>query len=357
MSRRIVALALFFIILGLSACGSYEETTPELLRPVSARVDTARVDYGPVAELRWHVGITRYWSHSLYFDQPISAFDMFYVEPGDIIVEGQLLARLDTTTLEEQIEELENRLETMRADMAHTNSIRQVAIDIMVAEGGSPQEIEWARMELQIERERQNLTISHSEDHLQTLRARLELSELRAPSDGVITYVTNISHGQHLSAAQPLLYFAEDDNEAFIEIVSFTLADFPSTGEGPPNPVPFVIRDAIMIEAHINGQVYELEYIPVAQNERPFRPVRLRIVPGHSYPAGLYVPVHFYYVNVKSAMRVPSNALFTTPGGAFVYRVIDGELVHTDIQIIVRTTTMSAVTGGLEVGDEVFVRP
>ncbi|MCL2285197.1 MAG: efflux RND transporter periplasmic adaptor subunit, partial [Firmicutes bacterium] len=100
-----------------------------------------------------------------------------------------------------------------------------------------------------------------------------------------------------------------------------------------------------------------LEYIVTALEDRHFRPAQFKLVNGDVLPPGLLFPVYFYTVKIDDAVRVPSNALFSGPGGLFVHRMVNGELVHTEITIIARSTTLTAVAEGLEVGDEVFVRP
>ena len=371
-------LFVFFGILLVACTPSQSEHAPELMRPLSARVDTAIVDRGTVAELTRHMGITRYISESIYFENPVGAFGRFYVNPGDIVEAGQLLAVLDTEQIEEQIAERTERLTTMRSDNTLANERRQVAIDIMIIESAEAfaasaenldisaaeaaearaLDIEWAQMELRLERERQAVAIRHEEERLQALRERLNFAELYAPFGGIITYIGNIGRGQHLSPAQPLIYMS-DRSETIIELVGLTGSDFPApAGTGAPLAWrPFAVRDATITRAHINGQVYDLEFIVTAQEDRHFRPVQFNVVSGEVFPSGLLFPVYFYTVKVDDVVRIPSNAVFSSPEGFFVHRVINNELVHTEIEMITRTTTMVAVAEGLEVGDEIFVRP
>jgi len=312
----------------------------------------------------------------LYFENPVAAFYGFHVSPGDTVVEGQLLASLDTEQIEEQIADRLERLAVMRAEHSLTNEQRQIAIDIMVIENANAVaaaaenfdiaagiaaemrqlDIEWAQMELRLERERQALSIRHEEERLQALRARLEYTELHAPFDGIITFIYNINRGQNISIGQSILYIS-DMSETIIELVGLTGSDFPSGGGGPIQWRPFAVRDANYTYAHIDGRVYELEFIVTAQERRHYRPVQFAVVTGEIFPPGMLFPVYFYIVRLDDVIRVPTNSVFFSADGIFVHRMVNNELIHTEIEMITRTTAMVAVAAGLEVGDEIFVRP
>ena len=379
MSRKIILLFNVVFCLFLAACMPtlWDEYVPELIRPAAARVDTVVVDRGSVAELTSHIGVTRFISESIYFENPVGNFDRFYVSPGDTVTQGQVLARLNTEHIEEQIADLRSQIAVMRRDNALEFDLRRVAIDILMVENAKrvmaaaqnfdtaafaavemgELAIERAMLELDLEIERRALIIRHQEERLQNLQSMLEYVELTAPFDGIITYMDDIQSGAYVGIARPLIYLSKGD-EVIVEILGLTGMNFPSPAPGGPLMWrPFIARDGILARAYINGAAYELEFIITPAENRHFRPVQYTILSNSPLPAGLYFPVHFYTVRLEDVVRVPANAIFTGPGGIFVYRMIDGELVQTDISILARTTSMVAVYEGLEVGDVIFVRP
>jgi len=378
LKKYLLGMSFVFLSLCFTACTlSAPDYGPELIRPASARVDIARIDRGPVVELARHMGITRYISEVVYFTNPVGPFAKFYVSPGDTVVEGQLLARLDTEYLEEQIANRIERIANMRSDNALTIELREIAIDIMVAEnarnfvataeaadisGAEAAEarilaIEMAQLELRQERDRQSMALRHEEDRLQTLRSRLAYAELTAPFDGIITFMDDIRPGQYVGVARPLIYMS-NQNETIVELVGLTGHDFPAVMVGGPITWrPFAVRDAIAIHAHIDDQVYDLEFIVTPSENRHFRPVQFEILQDVVLSVGKLFPIDFYTTKIDDVVRVPANAVFSTPGGFFVYKMVNGEPIHTEIEIITRTTSFIAVASGLEVGDEVFVRP
>ena len=379
MSRKLYLLSctIFCIFLAACATAALDGYVPELIRPAAARVDTVVVDRGSVMELTSHIGVTRYISESIYFENPIGNFGRFYVRPGDTVTRGQVLASLCTENIEEQISDIRSHIAAMRRENTLEFDLRQVAIDIMVLEYAQAVAaaaesfdeaafaaaearalaIERAVLDLDLERERRALSMRHQEERLRNLQNLLVYAELIAPFDGVITYMDTIQSGDYVGVARPLIYLSTGD-EVIVEILGLTGMNFPTTAPGAPITWrPFIARDGVMARAHINGVVYELEFIITPAENRHFRPVQYEILSNSPLPAGLYFPVHFYTVKLEDVVRVPTNAVFIGPGGIYVYRMIDGELVNTEIRILAQSTSMVAVGEGLEVGDVVFVRP
>lgn len=367
---KILLFCLLLLVFFTSCQYEYDYEIP-LIRPESARVDSVVVDLGPVVEVTKHLGITRYASQVVYFPNPIASFGEFFVSPGDVVVEGQLLATLITDALDNEIETLQERLRTIRQNGVISLELREIALNMLLHEytdmarrGRPPEEmqalslrIERERLEQRIEAERFELSVRHEEDRLRYLMGRFGYTEMRAPFDGVVTFVEDINRGQHVGAMRPLV-FMSDRSEVIVELVDLTGANFPAVMGGQPLAWrPFAVRDSIHTRAYVDGVRYELEFIITPPEHRHYRPVWFEIVSDETFSAGKLVPVYFYMQEVENAVRIPSNAVFVSPAGLFVYRIVNDELIHTEIEILARTTSLVAVSSGLEVGDEVFVRP
>jgi len=191
------------------------------------------------------------------------------------------------------------------------------------------------------------------------LRIRRQRAELRAPFDGQITNMRDFAHGQHISVAQPLLYIT-DASRVVIEAVNKPfLQDWPQPGPGgmPSDPWrPNTVRRALYTMAYIEGEAFDIQYISVPLEDRPFRPVRFEILSDNPPPAGKYVAIHFYTHNIEDAILIPDNAIFFAGAQPYVYLVVNGDLIYTEIRLEARTSIMGAVSMGLEEGDLVLVR-
>ena len=342
---RLWALAVVLLLaLFLSACvGGSTDAAPELLVPVSAqlRLDTAIASYGPVAEVSRRTGIVRITSEPVNFGAVSAFFDAFYVRPGDEVVYGQLLARLDMTNLEEQITRQEEHIEQLRRDFAFENSLAAIDIEIQALTGSAAS----ARLELELARERQALNLRHLEADLEALKARYTQSQLFAPFDGTVTHVSHHGFGAWVAPFETVIYIAPVGAQVFVEYVGGS---------------PFGHGMTVRTQAHINGNVYDATRIGVTR-EQSFRyerfPMRFILDTDVQPPIGARASLHIYTAWVEDALRVPRNSLFFNPDmGFYAYRVENGQRELVLLTVGIRTETYAEIISGLEEGDEVYVR-
>lgn len=353
------------LLLSLAGCAqAVTSTGPELIAPPLMEFSSATIRRGDLVEVVARTGVTRYQSQPLSFSHPVVGFGQFHVQPGEFVTEGQLLLTLDVGGLDEQIKAQQERIANMRRVHQLATDIRQIDIDLMILENAAATNIERAQMELRQLQARNALQLNHAEIHLEDAQARRRAAELHAPFDGQITNIANISFGDTVAINQPLIYIT-DGNTVIIEAVNKPyLEDWPGPSEDPP-PDPWrpnTVRFAAKIQGHLNDEVFDLQYISVPFNERSSRPVRFNILTDTPVAAGQYVEIYFYRRFMEDVLLLPDNALFSPLAQPYVYRVIDGELVFTEVSIAGRTPIlgstplMVAVTQGLEAGDVVLIR-
>jgi len=304
-------------------------------------MDTAIATRGPIGDVERHTGIVRTESIPLNFGAVTASFYSFYVRPGDEVSYGQLLARLDMTHLEEQISQLEALTERMRGWYDFDNDLAALNLDIQASIG---MDVSQGRLELTFGRERQALSLSHTEADLQALKARLYGAELRAPFDGTISLLSDFSKGSWVTSFEPVLYIVPDDAMVFVEYLGMTTIS---------------IR-AARIHAHINGAVYDTTRLPVTieQMLRYGRnPVRFSLDTDEMPPVGSLVSLYVYNHWAKDVLRLPRNVLFSSGDvGFYVYRIVNGQREMAVITVGMRTESYIEVLSGIEEGDEIYVR-
>jgi len=101
-AKRVISIISLILILFVSACASEtrQNDPPELLFPVSNRVNTAIVTRGTIEQVTGYPGIIRIDSDRLTFGNTTLRFSEFFVMTGDRVTKGELLARLDTRDLD-----------------------------------------------------------------------------------------------------------------------------------------------------------------------------------------------------------------------------------------------------------------
>jgi len=334
--------------------------------------DTAFADRGAVQQITLRSGIVRVESEHIAFDinGHIAAV---YVFPGSTVQAGDLLMRLDA-------EELTEEIATLQSAIAHMNNISRLAREMFVYEVALMQlnytaatreaaetlseaaqnravslmlEIENAELQHNQRQELRALDIADMRRNLAELQELLPQKELRAPYDGVVTYVTEVNSGSWIAAGSPAVYI-NHCGEVYVYYVG--------------NHLPHQLLLAPRIVARINGREYELYHVPVTREER--MAAARRGLPEQSRfnfandrpPVGAYAAIMFYTVDIPDTLRVPINAVFFMDGiGSYAYRVqhfrdLSSELIMTPVRVGVRTNSYAQILEGLEEGDEVFVR-
>jgi len=209
-------------------------------------------------------------------------------------------------------------------------------------------EIENAEILHRQRQELQALDIADTRRRLNELQKQLPQMELRAPYDGIVTFVAYTGIGNWIAANAPVIYLNHCP-EVFVYYIGVHL--------------PHTLTNAPKIIARINGQEYELYHMPMTRHERLEASRRgiperwhFNFVYGQP-PLGAYASIMFYTVNVLDALRVPINAVFFMDGvGNYVYRIQNGELIMTHVRVGARSNSLVEILEGLEEGDEVFVR-
>jgi len=301
-------------------------------------MDTAVVSYGPVAEVEQRTGIVRKESTPVSFGAIAALFDSFYVQHGEEVAYGQLLARLDMTHLAKEIENLEERIAQMRIDFNFQNDLSAINMEI---QGHSASYI---RLEQELARELQALTLRHLEGDLENLKTRYAQSELYAPFDGIIVYISDYIYGDWVTPFSNMLHIAPKDATVFVDYTGQSIHTTSTT----------------RIRAHIDGKVYNVYRIPIT-SEQIIRydspPVRFAFETDTPPPLGAFVSLHVYSRWVDDVLRLPRNVLFNNPDiGTYVYRVVNGQREMVLVSVGMRTATYIEILGGLYEGDVVYVR-
>ena len=350
---------------------------PELVRPIAARIDTARVDRGSVENVSAHWGVVRVTSVPVNFGTTTGNFGTFHVRLGESVTEGQVLASFNTVNLERQIESQEDTIERLHRSHALENELRALDIDVLAIEydrmvrtsaANFDQDVMDAAIRRRLEmerlqqldeqaRERQALTLRNAEIRLTELVAQLEQSQLRAPFDGVVSNLSQRSPNSSVPAFYNLVYLAPSQ-ETHIEYV------------GSPNHITLPAFDrihAVQITGNVEGEIFALEQIPITVDDRilytalgrtpPDRFVAVN-PPEGGLRLGAGVQIKIYQDLVEDALRIPMNSLFSSPDmGTYVYRIENGMNIQVLVRVGLRTPTFIEILGGLEEGDEIFVRP
>ena len=352
--RYIVKAVMVFLALACcSGCGpSRVGYAPELLESVVIGASTLKVDRGDLARMQQLRGTVRVRSDRLSFMPANLRFGEFLVKVGDRVTEGQPLAKLDTSEIEDRIEAQQEYIDQLIEDNEHENALSQIDIDIRQAEIGSmnPQAVAWSRLLLEQSMEFQELALSEARESLEILSKAIDDSVLRAPYDGVITWLADKEFGDFVEPYAGIAYISAED-EIYIELTEHVFY--------------FGSLDIESIICRVGNSEYELSWIPPDSQEVVYYtmmltapPVRFRVhEPDYELYPGRFASVILYFSLVDDVVRVPLNCVYgETRTDAYVYVLQDGRKVIRQFEMGLRGNVYAEVISGLEVGDEVFVK-
>ena len=376
MQKKHMLVAISLAIACLTSCTSSQQEAyaPALIESISIRTNTVRVDRGSVERVDQLRGTVRIISEELSFGLASLSFGEYHVFSGDRVTKGQLLATLDTEHIDQMIEAGYDSLERIRGDYEHENMISEVSLSILRTElaqlnsslpsedesGSNPAlmsmitaksyEISRDTLLLRQAKERQELTLRYLEEHLESLRLRVADAELRAPFDGVITWIERKSKGDYIAPYEVIMYISDESTT----IIELTERKFITST---------MFIDLII--GTVGDSTYDLEWIPTSARDAMFYgmhgqtpPVRFVVAnPDDNLTEGMYARVYMYNIYVEDVVRVPVDCVYSEPDvGNYVYIIENGSKVMRLFESGRSGTVFMEVISGLEEGDVVYVK-
>jgi RND family efflux transporter MFP subunit len=255
-----------------------------------------------------------------------------YVEEGERVKEGELMAKLNTSVIESNIEEVKTNLELARETFQKQKRLWEDSV-------GSEMQY------LEAKNRKETL-----ENRLETLREQLDMSEIRAPFDGIVEEISQ-KVGElgtpgiqllHLVNLQKLKVEAElaEQYMAYVNEGDLINIRFPAYPD-MVKTVPITRKGSVIdkesrtfaIEARINNY------------DEKLKPNQISIVNVRDY------------MN-DSALVVPANVIKQDMQGDYVYILQDEEDVKVAHKVYVTTgrsyKNETMVQEGLDVGQEVI---
>ena len=381
MKPCIITLMLVIVLSGCAAAPVSFSPGPPLEEPVATLLDTFVVERGEVIA-RWMLsGVLTVHSTPVGFDVSHVRVGHVYVRPGDEVVEGQILARVDTEYIFEEIDDLTTELarlqrisslessrDSLEIDimyLAYSNEIRYAAENLdynaLLRAERIQTEIEWATLMAEQSLELRNLEIANIRAQIGVLRGAIIAEELFAPICGVVTNVL-INSGDWLYPGDYAIYIAAHNQRVFVEYVGGMLP-------------AHVVHQADHFTAYVGDRIFDLQFVVLTTEQvryytrRSFdilgeleTPIRFEFLAADSDlpELGELVTIMAYWSYYNDVLRVPTNALHSGASGFYVLRLVDGMPLQTPVEVTSATIprmAFAAVHEGLQEGDVVIVRP
>lgn len=250
-----------------------------------------------------------------------------HFDEGQQVKKGQLLVSLDDSIYRAELKQADARLALSQANIKRIRELRAKGLS-------NQQEQDQAVSQLGVDKAAQALA-----------RTRLNYMRLNAPFDGVIG-LRSISEGDYLSRGQ--------------DIVSIVSSN--------PIKLEFRIPEVYLAQVDVgqsvnvsvgafDGESFHGEVYAIAPDVdvigRSFT-VRALIdnEDGRLRP-GLFAQVELVLERKGDALMVPEDALMPAGDKQYVYRIVDGKAVRTEVSTGAREGAMVEITAGLDAGAQV----
>lgn len=198
LGRFRICLLVFIILLMavLSGCIFFpkeeEILAPPIKEPDKITYETVEVKKGDVEkEIRVTASFVSVSQNDLYYKDRGGRLETIHVSLGDVVKKGDLIAEIETSTIENDI--LLQEIALKRAQISYDNAYMRYDI-----EGGSKTEMELAQLDVDANRIKLN-----------SLKKELESAKLLASIDGKVAFLTDTKLGEYVNAYQTIVRIAD----------------------------------------------------------------------------------------------------------------------------------------------------
>jgi RND family efflux transporter MFP subunit len=263
-----------------------------------------------------------------------------YVQAGDHVRRGQVLAQLDDSVLAPQVAQLSAALDQARAQAALSAAEYRRGVAAGPAGGLSAQDIE--KLQAASIMDAANIKVAAAE--LAVMRAKLALTRIVAPVDGLVL-TRNAEVGQIAASGGPALFDVEDGGQVEMigQVAEQDMADL-RVGQSAAvyligNPQPFA------------GRIWLLGAVIDPQSR--LGEVRIALTPNPALRPGAFARS---LVTLARARRpvVPQTAVMADNNGSYVYVVNgDGQVQRRPVSVGSVIPDGVVITAGLSGREEV----
>lgn len=341
MSRRSSPTVAWIAGLSALACSPELEEPAEVVRPVRALEVRSSV---PVRE-RAFSGVTHASIESALSFKVGGTVEDVLVEVGDAVRAEQVIAHVDSTDAELQLEQAKAALNQARAEARKAENDFERVRTLYENGNTSKQSYDQARAQ----KEATEQSVRNYEKQVELVERNLSYTELRSPAEGSIATV-DVEAGENVAAGQRIVQLvAGNILEVHLGIPEIVISD---VVRGMPVEVDFVAAP----DQHFEGRVTE---VGIATGPTSNYPVIVALEGSWArLRPGMAADVHFRFEGEGNdrVFVVPSTAVHEDTSGRHLFVVEDngagrGVVRRRDVRVGGLTSAGLEVLDGLAEGD------
>ncbi len=301
-----------------------------------AKVVTTQVQLEELADTTEIPGIIEFNSSSQITSEQTGIISAIYFDEGDSVKKGDLIARLNTDLLHQDIKVKESELEALKAEQGRIEKDIKRSKKLLKTSFESRRALENLEYSLLANQaNRQKLL-----NQIERLNILIRKSDIMAKFDGLIL-AKHKQPGEWLGQADPIVTLAKlDDTIALVSVPERYVRYIKLGTKTAVNISP--------LELQLQGTLSST--VPVADLRTKSVPVKVAIGYQPGFIRNMSLKVSIATSDKRQAITFPRDALVQHQGKEFIYTVKTAEDSTTQAQILPVT-----VTG--RYGDKVAVKP
>lgn len=327
---RLHTIAIMLLVALLGGCFLLPKEEEILAPPI---MEPPEIEYKTIAVVRKDiedaVRVTGYFVYaeqeSVQFQTASGRLEEILVEYGEIVEEGQILARLVTENLELQIRQQQIRVRKLELNLERKKLT-----------GADRFELEMANLDLEL-----------AQISLDQLVNRLETSLLRSPMDGEVVYITSANEGDYIDAYRTMFQIA-DRSKFYLSYSGSNLSEFRLGME-----VTVLYEE----EQYVGEVVMTPAQFPYDAPDSQRRQILfdVRGLPD-TVTKGDTARVELILARSEDTLVIPRSQVQRYMGRKYVYVLEDGVREERNIETGIENAIEVEVTAGLEEGELIVLR-
>jgi cobalt-zinc-cadmium efflux system membrane fusion protein len=325
----------------LSGCAS--KTSTSTRGPQAIPVQTAVAQVGDVSSVNALTGTVTASVQTNVGSKVAGRVQSVYVDMGDRVAAGQVLAQLDTIDLEGQLAQAKAQILIDQAQIPDAQSTLDRDRQLQAA-GSTPQStVDADQAKLQTDQG----TLAKDQAAAAITKQQIAEMTITSPVDGSVA-VRDIEVGEQISTETTCFSIAQTSTL----FVTVNVSEQNITGIQPGTIAQITVPD--IGTAVFPGTVTNVS--PTLDATSHAYPVKIQILnPDPKILPGMTASVLFTGLQSQPGVIIPVQAIEETPQGSEVFTVENNTAHLNMVQIGATSSTQAVVTSGLQAGEQVVI--
>lgn len=307
-----------------------------LPKPLVYAVNVEPAEKGVLALTRQYIGTIFPVDHATISFRVTGHLQSADGEPGDVVAEGEVVAKVDDRLLFKQKEAITAELEGARSEVTRAKKQVERRRPLLARGLIDPEAVDASESAYEVARAR----VGNLEARLAAADIDIAYSTAFAPFDGVIT-ARYKRQGDLVMPGVPV-YTIENPDAGYMVMVKIPRETVLAAASGDKASVSFGSRkmEAVLYRIYPSTQEGRLAMAELRMDKRPF-----------GLPSGSFVTVELLVEN-KKGILVPARSILEDGAGARVFRVDDQDRVEiVDVTVLGRKAGDAVIAGPVSPGD------